>query len=162
MRCRKARNRGSRADTPIWTRSGSPARERSGSSGLYYRRRCARDSNPDLFVGQTLATVTFGPYLVTLSFEPDANLIVTLEGTYEQSGPPDQGWIDRAERIGDQSRLQASRLMQLTNCEVVAAAVENQRSFRLNFADGQSLRLIDDSDHYESMQIHHGDRYWVI
>ena len=115
-----------------------------------------------MFIGQTLSTVTFGPYLVRLSLEAEHQSVITLEGSYEQQGPAEEGWVDRAERLGDESRLQSSRLMQLTRYEVVGAAIEDRRSFRLEFANGQTLRLIDDSEQYESMQIHDADRLWIV
>ena len=52
--------------------------------------------------------------------------------------------------------------MQLTNYEVVAAEVEDDKSLRLDFADGQALRLIDDSERYESMQIYRGEQLWIM
>jgi hypothetical protein len=119
------------------------------------------DFDPAIFVGKTLDTVCFGPYIVTFNFGSEAQLSLTLEGSYEQVGPPDEGWTDRVERLGD-VRLTESRLMQLTNHDVVRAIADDAKSLRFHFSNGQTLRLIDDSDHYESFQIYSGDRLWVV
>jgi hypothetical protein len=47
--------------------------------------------------------------------------------------------------------------MQLTNHAVVRAVVEHGKCLRFDFSNGQTLRLIGDSDRYESMQIHVGE-----
>jgi hypothetical protein len=112
-----------------------------------------------------LSSVAFGPYLVRLGFDAEPSVIVTLEGSYEHVGHSEHGWVDRGERVGD-VRLDSSRLMQLTNHEVVAAVTRRHDGFDWSSRTvrhcASSTSLIDDSHQYESMQIHHFDRLWII
>lgn len=73
--------------------------------------------DPTLFVGQTLATVTLGPYLVSVTFEPEPNLSITLEGAYEQTSRPSDGWVERRERLREESGPRRSALDHLKTCQ---------------------------------------------
>jgi hypothetical protein len=119
--------------------------------------RIPEDFDASVFVGATLATVTFGPFKLDLTFEGPAPLWIAVEGPYEHAGPQSEGWTD-APRFP----IAASRLMQLTNHAVEHAARLDGRRLRLRFDHGHALTLIDDSDQYESFQIEARGRLWVI
>lgn len=83
------------------------------------------------------------------------SLELSVERTYEHTST--HGWTDSVSLpVAD------SRLMQLTNREVVGAAVETSQRLRLTFEHGQELVVIDDTDDYESFQISYGERLWVF
>jgi hypothetical protein len=119
--------------------------------------RIPEDFDASVFVGATLATVTFGPFKVDLNFEGDEPLWIAVEGSYEHSGPRSEGWTDEV-------RVPAgtSRLMQLTNHVVSKTARLDAERLRLDFDHGHALTLIDDSDQYESFQIEARGRLWVV
>ena len=115
------------------------------------------DFDPSVFVDATLATVTFGPYKVDLTFEGDPPLWIAVESAYSHVGPEHEGWRDEASiPVG------VSRLMQLTNHRVVEAERVDDERLRLVFEHGHSLTLIDNSDQYESFQIEARGRLWII
>jgi len=115
------------------------------------------DFDPSVFVGATLATVTFGPYKVDLTFEGDTPLRIAVESAYVHAGPEHEGWRDEASiPVGE------SRLMQLTNHRVVDARRVDDARLTLVFEHGHSLTLIDDSDQYESFQIEARGQFWII
>lgn len=114
--------------------------------------------DPTIFVGATMEQVSFGWYVVGLNFSAEPSPIhVTVEGGYDHAGP-DGAWLD--EERGLPAR--ESRLMRLPGKSVTAAVVENPKALLLSFEDGQSLRILDTSEQYESFQIDHGDDYWVV
>jgi hypothetical protein len=119
--------------------------------------RLPEDFDTSAFVGATLQTVTFGPFVVNLTFEANQPLWIAVEGSYEHAGPEDEGWIDAA-RIP----VGVSRLMQLTNHAVTKAARLDAERLRLDFDHGHSLTLIDDTDRYESFQIEARGRLYVV
>jgi hypothetical protein len=116
-----------------------------------------KDFDPTIFVGAMLERLSFGPYIVTLDFGVEGGLALSIEGSYEHSGPADGGWHDV-----DEPPVSDSRLTRLAGKIVEAAVVEDSRTLRLSFDDGQTLRVKDDSSQYESFQVSHGQKYWVI
>jgi hypothetical protein len=117
--------------------------------------RIPPDFDPGIFVGARLERVCFGPYIVHFDFAAGESLELTIEGSYEHSSG--DGWTDAVRLpIGD------SRLIQLTNHEVVSAQVESEERLRLTFDHGHELMLIDDTEQYESFQINHGARLWIF
>lgn len=119
--------------------------------------RIPENFDASVFAGATLASVTFGPFKVDLTFEGDQPLWIAVEGAYIHDGPESEGWTDQV-RIP----VRTSRLMQLTNHAVVEAARLDAERLRLDFDHGHSLTLIDDTDQYESFQIEAGGRFWVV
>ena len=118
------------------------------------------DFDYSVFAGATLARVCFGAYAVELDFSPSEGpdpLSVTLEGAYVHAGPQAEGWCDEV-RLPTES----SRLMQLTNHRVTQAARLDSSRMKLDFDHGHSLTLVDDTDQYESFQIHARGQVWVI
>jgi hypothetical protein len=119
--------------------------------------------DPAIFVGATLATVTFGPRQVQLNFDhldeegrAIRSIPVSVEGAYEHRGPGG-GWLDAGSVPHPQSRL-----VQLTNHTVVSAVVESRERLRLAFDHDQTLTLIDTGPEYESFNIWEDGRVWII
>ena len=113
--------------------------------------------NAKVFVGATLATVTFGPHKVDLTFDSSEPLWIAVEGTYVHAGPEQEGWADEA-----RPPVGKSRLMQLTSHVVVAAARLDSERLRFVFDHGHVLTLVDNCDLYESFQIEASGHLWVI
>jgi hypothetical protein len=113
--------------------------------------------DPTIFVGATMESVSFGWYVVGLTFSADTTIHVTVEGGYDHAGP-NGAWHDEARDLP----LSESRLMNLPGKEVTEAVVENPQALLLTFADGQTLRILDTSQQYESFQISRGQDFWVI
>ena len=113
-----------------------------------------------MFVGAGVERVCFGPYIVQLDFstsEAPGPLYISIERMYIHAGPDSEGWSDEV-RVPAES----SRLMQLTNHLVTQAARLDASRMKLDFDQGHSLTLVDDTDQYESFQIEARGRLWVI
>jgi hypothetical protein len=110
-----------------------------------------------VFVGATLGRVSFGAYSVQLDFGAEETLYITVEGAYVHAGPASEGWADEV-----RLPVGTSRLMQLTNHEVVDAARLDRERLRLTFDHGHTLTLIDDTDQYESFQIEARGEFWIV
>ena len=116
--------------------------------GMY---RIDDDFDPSFFVGAMVQRVCFGPYVVTLDLDGSS---VTIEGSYEHrdGGRADEVTLPTAD----------SRLMRLSGKRVESAHVDDPETLRLEFDDGQSLRIFDRSDEYESFKVDRGDVVWVF
>jgi hypothetical protein len=132
----------------------------SGESGsIRFVHGVPENFDYDVFVGAVLESVSFGAYIVHLNFssEKSSPLYIAVEGTFVHTGPEAGGWEDTV-RLPTKS----SRLMQLTNHLVTAAARIDQTRMRIDFDHGHQLTLLDDTDQYESFQIKASGRFWVI
>lgn len=101
------------------------------------------------FVGRTVDEVSFT--VNTVSFNFDADLVLTVEGPVEHS--PALGTTALA--VGEPP-FSESRLMQLAGHQVTSATVEDDGGLSLFFEDGQSLRCMRGPEPYECFQIRHG------
>lgn len=119
--------------------------------------RIPKDLDTSIFVGAELSQVCFGAYVVGFEFSAAKPLTVTVAGAYIHAGPETEGWVDEV-----RLPTQTSRLMQLTNHQVVDATRLDETRLRLDFDHGQSLTLIDDTDQYESFQINATNSHWII
>lgn len=119
--------------------------------------RIPEDLDTRIFVGADLSQVCFGAHVVGFEFSAAKRLTVTVQGAYIHAGPQTEGWIDEV-----RLPTQTSRLMQLTNHQVVQATRLDATRLRLDFDHGHSLTLIDDTDQYESFHINTDNSHWII
>lgn len=104
--------------------------------------------------GRVLEQLCFGRHELILNF--DDGLSITVEGA---AGITLAG--DSESVVADPLDI-ASVLVGLISDTVRTTEVKDARSFSIEFARGQVLRLIDSSERYESFQVRHGDRLIVV
>lgn len=113
------------------------------------------DSDTFAFIeGRVLEQLCFGQPSLILNFDDD--LSITVEGSLGIALPG-------AEEITvDDALGVASTLVRLISDVVADTGVSDSRSISLTFGGGQILRLIDNSEQYESFQIRHGDHLIIV
>jgi hypothetical protein len=103
------------------------------------------------FDGTTLEQVVIGSHQIVFHFDPQGS--IAIEGTWElrdQHGAV----IDRSL---EPSEREAYRVHSCLGRRVLSARVESSSSIVLTFDSGHVLRVMDDSDQYESFHIQPGD-----
>ena len=113
------------------------------------------DVDLSMFSGCTLESVTFTQNTIHLAF--DRSTSITLESSYAYysgvaANAPEHKTVPPV----------GSQLMRLVGHSVALAARSTQGGLLLQFDDGQSLDILDDSTEYESFRITVGDREIVV
>ena len=106
-----------------------------------------RNFDPTLFVGRTIELVSFTSNTVHLAFSGD-RCSLTIESSFEHNPG-----VTGRERVHSEVPVVESGLMRLVGRSVAIAEVEGEGTLFLRFDDGQTLRLFDDSEEYESYRI---------
>lgn len=112
--------------------------------------------DPSFFVGATPDSISFGSCVINLHLS-DPTIQVRIMGSYDHAGP-DDAWLDKVHELP----VAESRLMRIAGKQITAAVVESAQALVLTFADGQLLRILDDSEGYESFLVETADHLWVI
>jgi len=100
--------------------------------------------------GVELEQVGIGSYAVVLSFS--LNRTIGIEGRYEILSP-----IGESVESGRPDELRSQHLVDLLGASIVTATPSPPQTVELRFSTGHVLRLIDDSEKYESFSIQPGD-----
>jgi hypothetical protein len=97
------------------------------------------------FLGKRLESVGVGLYAIRLGFDGEVSVSITGSFQYGANAP-----------VSAQNGLPdgAVPLLKLLGHSVSSASVVNARSLLLAFDDEQTLRLIDDNEGYESLEIY--------
>src|SRR6187401_2623574 len=95
----------------------------------------------------TLRQVCVGQFDLQFHFHPSGN--VTVEGRCELINA--NGEFVECWQRG--TRSQSFRILDLLGSVVAEVAIDTPKSFSLVFENGQVLRVIDDSEHYESFSV---------
>lgn len=116
----------------------------------------AKDTDLAAFVGCELEVVSIGLHQVNLIFDGLRQIGISIEGGYAVS-----------DSHGEQTRYSAARdgassLAALLGVKVEDARVEAHGTTALLFADGSAITVYDSESHYESYQIHIGERLIVV
>jgi hypothetical protein len=109
--------------------------------------------------GQTLVQVCFGEHSVVLNFSAGTSglpVSISVQSAVELSLP--EGGQHRWEDF----RQGAGFLMALISNTVAAATGTTDGTVTLEFNEGGVLRLYDNSKHYESYSIRHGEKIIVV
>ncbi|WP_157428675.1 hypothetical protein [Agromyces salentinus] len=104
--------------------------------------------------GHVLEQLCFGRDVLILKF--DGNVSITVEGALGITPPAAD------ESIVDDARDIVSVLVGLIADTVLAAEVNDARSFSMTFSLCHIVRLIDSSERYESFQVRDGERLIVV
>jgi|APSaa5957512576_1039674.scaffolds.fasta_scaffold225922_1 hypothetical protein len=107
------------------------------------------------FSDTILEMVSLGQYQITLHFNSEAS--ITIEGAWELADK-NATIIDQSlNRDQQPSERESYKIHACIGQRVIKATAEPPRSILLNFENGYSLRIIDDSEQYESFHIQPGD-----
>lgn len=94
-----------------------------------------------------LIQVGVGEYDLQFQFHPSSN--ISVEGRCEL--------LDNAAQLVDVwecgTRSVVFRFLELLGQSVVEVVIDSPKSFKLLFSKGQSLRVVDDSEQYESFSV---------
>jgi hypothetical protein len=103
------------------------------------------------FAGATLETITIGRHQISFDFDSQASLV--SEGRWYLVGP-DGSVVDQSM---DLAHRDFYRVHVCVGKRVVAAVPEPPKAIALTFETGYVLRLVDDSEQYESFHIQPDD-----
>ena len=114
------------------------------------------DFDPTVFVGRTLERLSFTLNTLDLAFDGDVSIRVL--GEVWHCGGDDRGqWYD-----GATLPVRVSRLMDLLGVAVIGGEIEDRSTLVLRFANGQTVRCVEDGDHYESYHLSIGEREIIV
>jgi hypothetical protein len=109
------------------------------------------DLDLSAFEGSTLEQVAIGTHQIAFHFAPQGSIAV--DGAWEL--------LDRHGAVVDRSLEPSEReVYRVHSCleqRVLSARVESSSSIALTFYSGHVLRIVDDSDRYESFHLQPGD-----
>jgi hypothetical protein len=110
------------------------------------------DFDVTIFVGKTLEQVSFTTNTLTFSFDDDVGIAVESEVWH--AGHDDQGdrWLERSP-----IPVKQSKLMYLLGSSIASVAVDGRATLVLQFANGHTLRCVEDTDQYECYHLRIGD-----
>src|SRR5690349_17664201 len=95
----------------------------------------------------TLTQVCVGQSDLQFHFHPSGNVSVWAKcELINDAGEVIEFWPKE-----DESR--SFRFLDLLGSAVMEITIDTQKSFRLRFDNGQTLRVVDDSEHYESFSV---------
>ena len=97
-------------------------------------------------IGHSLDQIAIGKFDVQFKFGSGVTLALQSEGELVQSGAVVATWTELA-------GWSSLAFFPLLNQTVARARVFDERTIELQFSEGQVLRLFDNSDQFESMQI---------
>jgi Family of unknown function (DUF6188) len=106
------------------------------------------------FVGLILLQACFGRHEIILKF--DADTAITIEGDLGILEP------DGSERLVSDPRQAAGVIVSFITQSVTQVEPNSDGTLVLAFGSGWSLKVYDSSEHYESYQIKHGAKLYVI
>lgn len=114
------------------------------------------ETNLSEFVGCHLEVVSVSLHQIKLGFDGLRNLGISVEGDYSvlRSGG-DEALYSAAPEGAD-------ALIALVGAEVVAAVVTEPGTTTIKFVGGAAVAIYDSEAHYESYQIHIGERLIVV
>jgi hypothetical protein len=105
--------------------------------------------------GLTVEQVCLGQYQTWIHFAPQGR--ISMEGQYVHSVTSENRQI-----VQPRSSCGPNELFRLLGHSVTDVAVISEDSLRINFSNGDTLTLIDDSDQYESFAITYDELQTVI
>ena len=111
------------------------------------------DFDPSSLVGREVELVSFGGSAVIVAFDKDTRISIFGSYTHSQEGA-------HAELA--QVPPQESRLMRLVGAKITVAAVESDSTLALRFSNGDTLRCLADSKHYECFTIETPTKFVVV
>jgi Family of unknown function (DUF6188) len=95
----------------------------------------------------TLQQICVGEYDLQFHFHPNGNVSIWAKcELINEVGEVIEVWPSE-----DKSR--SFRFLELLGSAVIDIAIDTQKSFRLVFGNGNTLRVIDDSEQYESFSV---------
>lgn len=106
--------------------------------------------------GGLLTFVGFGQYQLQLAFTGAEYCLISVEGDYRVSRPPDQP-VTYTDAVGG-----ATALLPLLGRTVASAAVLEGGTVRVTFDDASLIDVLDSSSEYESYQLNLGDRLIIV
>ena len=112
------------------------------------------DIDLSFFTGRTLIQVCFGAHDLILTF--DEHVSISIESSV--------GWrsADQAPNVFKELKDVAPVVLKLLNAPVLSATTDGDRSLSLEFAEGNTLYIYNSNQHYESYNIWHCDRLFVV
>jgi hypothetical protein len=113
------------------------------------------DLDLSFFVGTTLIQLGMGEHQIAFALHPDVGL--SVESTMRLTNPEGE-----TVTIDEDYRVTAGVLLPLISHDVQRATRTASGALRLEWSNGAALEIDDDSEHYESYTINHGDRLIVI
>jgi hypothetical protein len=108
--------------------------------------RVPPDLDLSFCAGHSLNQVAIGKYDVQFKFESGVTLMLRSEGEVLQGGNVVASWTEEA-------GWSSLAFVALLNQTVIHARVPDERTIELQFPEGFILRVYDNSDQFESMQI---------
>ena len=117
------------------------------------------DFDVGVFVGQTLEVVGFTGNTLSLTFSGEIS--VTVTGAVEHRCADEDGLVLVRVEEGTDPSFQ-SQLQRLAGAEVTHAAVDGRATIHLDFSNGGTLRLLEDTDKYECYQVEIGEKLIVV
>jgi hypothetical protein len=116
--------------------------------------RLPSDVDLGFFCGKTLIQLCMGFSDLILRFHPDISITVTSSIGYRH----DSERLDRFESLS----MAACAIRELLNQEVSSANGDSKGTLTLGFSGGNQVEIYDDSEHYESYVIKHGEKLIVV
>lgn len=108
-----------------------------------------KDFDGSFLVGRSLEMVCFAQYQIYLHF--DENILITVASAFSYKD-------DFVVAVP----VRESALMELVGSSVLAATGDEDGTLSLLFNNGQTLKVLDTSKHYESYTIAHGSNEIII
>lgn len=115
-----------------------------------------QDTDLSAFVGCHLEVVSVSQFQVNLSFDGLRNVGISVEGDFAVHAPSSDAVRYPSAPDG------ATALIALLGAKVVDAVVSEPGTTRVEFAGGATITVYDSKSHYESYQIHMGERLIVV
>jgi hypothetical protein len=109
--------------------------------------RFAPDLDFSFCIGSSLAQIAIGKYDVQFKFGSGATIAVQSKAVVFCQKEPIANW-------SEDNGWSSLAFHGLLNQSVVRGIVVDERTIELQFSEGLVLRLYDESDEYESMQIY--------
>ena len=107
----------------------------------------SQDLDLTKLIGGVLNQVCVGRYDVQFKFDTDVSIALQSRAVVLQEGEPAATW-------SEDEGWSSTGYQNLLNRSVVAFSIESESVLEIAFADEWRLRLYDESDQYESMQIY--------
>jgi hypothetical protein len=112
------------------------------------------DFDPSFLKGIDLFQVCVGEHQVQMHF--DKEVLLSIESSFRIQ------LADGEAQLYEDCRSSAGALAALVSDKTADAAAQPNGTLRLTFASGRWIEIYDDSQQYESYQIHRGQTLYVV
>ena len=117
-------------------------------------RNWTDDIDISFLVGKELTQIRISHNKLSMIFDQNVSIhCETSVVVIDQNGKKD---------ILENYGIAAMEIISLVNENVVESTLNEDYSILINFSDGKSIRIIDDSEQYESFQIEYGEEILVF